>query len=52
MITKHEIQIKNTLSLATQKAHFEEYEVAIRLLTEVIKLQQEQINELKERVGI
>lgn len=48
MANKEEIKISNTLSLATQKAHFEEYDVAIRLLIEVIKLQQRQINELKE----
>ena len=39
--------IQQRLDIALQKAHFGDYEIAIRQLIEVIKEQQKQINELK-----
>ena len=42
------ISIQQRLDIALQKAHFGDYEIAIRQLIEVIREQQKQINELKE----
>ena len=42
------INIQQRLDIALQKAHFGDYEIAIRQLIEVIREQQKQINELKE----
>ena len=39
--------IQQRLDIALQKAHFGDYEVAIRQLIEVIREQQKQINKLK-----
>lgn len=39
--------IQQRLDIALQKSHFGDYEIAIKLLIEVIKEQQKQIKELK-----
>lgn len=43
-----QLDIQQKLNIALQRAHFGDYEIAIRQLIEVIREQQKQINELKE----
>lgn len=42
------IDIQQRLDIALQKAHFGDYEIAIRQLIEVIREQQQQIDKLQE----
>lgn len=49
MQIRDEHELKRNITLALQKAHFGDYEIAIRLLIDAIEYQQKQINELKAK---
>ena len=48
MQIRDEHELKRNITLALQKAHFGDYEIAIRLLIDIIEYQQKQISNLNK----